>query len=314
MARLRRALLAGMMTKYSTAIWPIGLFAYLALTPSQRKHLRSPWPYLLLLVLLIGLLPGLIWNTHHGWVTLRHLQEDVGDTGEVRNHLQDILEFIGGQIALISPTILAMVIGGIVLAFRATTQDPDRDRLRFLVLLAAPLWILPGIVGFWNKTQGNWTAPALFPMTILAGHFLASRMTNPRQWRIWRPVAIVTGITALLVIIVAHHGQWVYVATDFANRHFSTHLRASRFDIARRGRGWDALGRALNDRLSHLPANTLVMSTDYQTTSLLPPSIPPASRSPTASVLIPPQTHASPSSRCGPTVASISPNSSAAMP
>ena len=127
------------------------------------------------------------------------------------------------------------------------------------------------------------------------------------------PIAIVTGITALLVIIVAHHGQLIYVATDFANRHSDTHLRASRLDVARRGRGWDTVGHALNDRLSHLPANTLIMSTDYQTTSL-------ASFYTTGQPITYrigayiSRTRASPSSKCGPTAGSTNPNSSAAMP
>jgi hypothetical protein len=59
----------GLLGKYTMVmIGPVFLIALLTL---DRRALRTPWPYLGGLVALLVLLPNLIWNAQHDWLTLR---------------------------------------------------------------------------------------------------------------------------------------------------------------------------------------------------------------------------------------------------
>lgn len=62
----------GMLTKYTMGFWVLGLVAGVLLTEA-RKYLRSKWLYLGAGLAVLILLPNLIWQVQHDFISLDHL-------------------------------------------------------------------------------------------------------------------------------------------------------------------------------------------------------------------------------------------------
>ena len=60
--------LAGL-SKYIGALAPLGLLAFLALSPSERRWFRHPAPYAAAMLALLIILPVFVWNAQHNWVS-----------------------------------------------------------------------------------------------------------------------------------------------------------------------------------------------------------------------------------------------------
>ncbi|QEH37059.1 hypothetical protein OJF2_56440 [Aquisphaera giovannonii] len=58
-----------MLSKYHAIFLPAGAVLYLALTPSKRRLLLRPGPYVAIVVGLLVFSPVLVWNATHGWAS-----------------------------------------------------------------------------------------------------------------------------------------------------------------------------------------------------------------------------------------------------
>ena len=264
------ALGLAMLTKYSAVIWWVGMLLFLLTQRDHRRQLKTPWPYVAGGIMLLALAPAVIWNARHGWVTVYHVWGDVGgsESDKTAGGIRSVLEFLGGQMALALPTIMALIIGGAVLTFRRSTESALRGRLLFLFLAGAPLWVLSGLPSIWTKAQGNWPAPAYFSLGILATVFAFTRRQEPRQWYLWRGVIWATPIIGVLVFIFAHSSEILYPVANRLNHTLSLSLKPVRLDVGRRGRGWQEMGREIGDYLAQMPPGTLIMCNEYQFAAL----------------------------------------------
>ena len=72
----------GMLTKYTMAFYVAGFGGALLLTP-ERRHLRSRWLWYGVALSFLVLLPNLIWEVRHGFISLHFLQyihkRDIGE-------------------------------------------------------------------------------------------------------------------------------------------------------------------------------------------------------------------------------------------
>jgi hypothetical protein len=121
---------------------------YLVVFPETRKGLKTPGPYLALLLSLIGLVPVIIWNARHSWSTFafnfasRHKPPDFG--------ILHTADYIVGQALALSP--LVLILG--------------------IPLLAGSLPFLRG------RSRSVWELPAFLAAGPLAGFFLLSFVTK----------------------------------------------------------------------------------------------------------------------------------------
>jgi dolichol-phosphate mannosyltransferase len=74
----------GILAKYGMLIWPIGMLAFLLIDPASRRWLRTPWPYLAVAVALLFLIPPIVWNVQHDWVTFKHVAKQTGAAKQER--------------------------------------------------------------------------------------------------------------------------------------------------------------------------------------------------------------------------------------
>src|SRR5205823_9680863 len=64
----------GFLCKYTNALELLSVLLVLALAPRLRVEFKRPGVYVTLAVFAICLVPPLVWNAQHAWVTLGHLE------------------------------------------------------------------------------------------------------------------------------------------------------------------------------------------------------------------------------------------------
>jgi hypothetical protein len=99
--------------------WPIYLLwsFVIGLTPIF-PNLKSKKIIVGILISLLGLFPSLFWNSTHDWVTIRHVTQsiegsDLASHGQENTYHGNPLEFIGAQIALVSPLVFLFLFAAI---------------------------------------------------------------------------------------------------------------------------------------------------------------------------------------------------------
>ncbi|MBN8887532.1 MAG: glycosyltransferase family 39 protein [Rudaea sp.] len=146
----------GMMTKYTAALFAVGLVAGVVFTP-LRADLRSKWLWYGVGLSLLIFLPNLIWQFRHDFVTLDMLQ---------RIHARDVRigradGFWIQQINNVSTNLFTLPIWVAGLAYAAFGA---RGRYRILVwMFAVPIALFALAQG-----RGYYTGP-LYPMLFAAG-------------------------------------------------------------------------------------------------------------------------------------------------
>jgi 4-amino-4-deoxy-L-arabinose transferase-like glycosyltransferase len=164
----------GLLSKYSALFLCLGALVWLLVSPPMRRWLASPWLYLGGVLALILFAPNLWWNQTHGWATFAF------QFGRIEGEsftLRYLAEFLGAQLVLATPFILALGVLGLAGASR--TRDERQ------VLIAAILW--PSIAYFayhslHARVQGNWPC-FLYPLLSVAAA-LAWQRTDWSGWRV----------------------------------------------------------------------------------------------------------------------------------
>ncbi len=100
----------GLENKHSMAFFGAALAAGLLLT-SQRKMLRSPWPWLGVLVAFLFALPNVLWQGQHNWPTWELLNNVKNST---KNIVVGPVEYFGQQILLMNPIAFPLWFGGLL--------------------------------------------------------------------------------------------------------------------------------------------------------------------------------------------------------
>lgn len=258
----------GLLGKYTMVlIGPVLLWAILR---SDRRALRTPWPYLGGLVALLVFLPHLAWNADHDWLTIRYQfghgfavatgplaeSELPLPRGTIANTTASaptsaslpgwsgLAGYLGTQMALLGLLALPLAAGLLVRHRRGRPTATLVPEARPLLHAAAivPL-VFFGLFAWRSDVEANWPIVYLFAAAPLLA--LVAR----RWWR-WLLIAAVLNLT--LVTLYAIHG-----ATG------GLPLPASQSRILRETHGFDALA----DLATRLDAP--VFADRYQTTAML---------------------------------------------
>ena len=122
---LAAAIGLGLLSKQVMAAFIGLMFVFPVVNNRDRYLLKSPRPYLVSLFALAALIPPILWNAHHGWITFHHTASHF-ERGP-SNLIATSAEFIGGQIGIVSPVtwILFAVLSRLLL-FRFQGTGPSR--------------------------------------------------------------------------------------------------------------------------------------------------------------------------------------------
>ena len=194
------ALGAAMLAKYTAFFLALSVFLWVVVMPEGRRWLRSPWPYLAALIAGACLLPNLIWNEAHGWMSFKY---QFGRITTARPGLQFFLEFLGAQLALASPCILALAAIGLM---RRDSEKASLSKsLTMAVVLVWPAALYFAFHALHDRVQGNWPSFIYPALAILAA---SVNPTWGRQQKFIGWIQRSALPAAIAVLAVAYFQTW----------------------------------------------------------------------------------------------------------
>ncbi|MBX3174314.1 MAG: glycosyltransferase family 39 protein [Gemmatimonadaceae bacterium] len=188
-----------MASKYTAVLIPATVAFGIALHPELRKHFGKPGPYLAVATASMVLLPVLLWNAQHDWISFRfQLAHGLGSTARGA-WWQRELDLLGGQIGLVSPLLFGAFLRA---SWRAANPHGEPRRFVFAVVTLSCL-------GFFiysatrRPVEANWPAIAWVSALLLAA---ASRPMLRTRWE--RAAVWVAGVLTLLALSHVVAGWW----------------------------------------------------------------------------------------------------------
>jgi 4-amino-4-deoxy-L-arabinose transferase-like glycosyltransferase len=225
---------AAMASKYPAILIPAGAFVALAARPALRPRLAEPGPYVACAVAALVLMPVLVWNADHDWMSfgfqLRH-----GLAGRARGTPGGReLEMIAAQAGLVSPILFVLLAAAV---WRALVR-PASDEHFLLAGVATFAFAFFMVSALRKPVEANWPALAYVPAIPL----LADAAFGERGWRWFRGGWVLAA--ALTLIIYAHAVASILPIP-------------ARKDPVARSAGWDALARATDAARDSLGAGVV---------------------------------------------------------
>ncbi|MBL9127094.1 MAG: hypothetical protein JNL97_05585, partial [Verrucomicrobiales bacterium] len=168
------------------------------------------------LVSLLFLVPPIVWNWQHDWITLRHTADELeASPFRWRRSAKFVLEFVGGQAALgggISWVLMAGAAAGSLARWRSLAA-----RERFLLMFSVPGIAAYGALSLHQRVEQNW--PLVFYPALAV--LLAGRVCSGPEgggWRRWTKVGVglgaCLGLLLMLVPFVAPRTAWAGSKSD----------------------------------------------------------------------------------------------------
>ena len=220
------ALGAALSAKYTALLLLASVGIALLAQPPLRHTLATRGPYIALAIALVVFAPNLAWNATHGWTSFAY-QLAHGLAVHRGSALHHEMQLLGGQIALVSPLLLAALAIPTCRALRRR-DDPVRTTL---AIIAAVTWLAFAVSALRSAVEPNWQAPAYFSAIVLA----ASYEGGERWRRLVRNACVAGG--AMTLLIYAHMIVPIVpinIAHDPTVAGFGWDTLAARVDAARR--------------------------------------------------------------------------------
>ncbi len=254
---LAAAIGLGLLSKQVMAGFIVLIFLFAAVSSADRYLLKSRRPYLFSLLGFAALIPPVLWNAFHGWVTFYHTATHFA-AGRF-NFISTSTEFIGGQIGIVSPLtwiLFALLAASLLFNFKS------RDR-RVLYLLCFSFVPLLGVtvLSLRQRIQPNWPAMVYPAGMILLAAWGCGNISAGSRLDSWRPYfkkgVMVGAVMALLTYALTF---WAGAGpVPWADR------------VIGRLQGWRQLGVETGRALGEVPRpqSTFIMTFDRQLASEL---------------------------------------------
>ncbi len=224
---------AGMLSKYSMALFGPSLLLFMVLHPPARQWLRQPYLHAAGLLALLIVAPNVVWNFQHDFPTLRHTAE-IAQLAQPGLHWDELLEFGLYQPVLLGPGLFLLWL----LALRRCPDPLDRLLISFSVLPLL-LFLMQALRG---GAHANWAVFA-YPAALL----LLVRHSRPRH------LHGALAINILIMVGLYHHQDLMQGV-----RTLTGDTRPITQDAFKRLRGWAELGAAVAARQQDHPEATLL--------------------------------------------------------
>ncbi len=184
----------GMLAKYSMAFYGLGFAAYVLFSRERWPLLKDPKPYLAAALALLIVVPNILWNASHQFVSFHHTAE-ISELNRSLFHPGALLEFFVGQFLVFGPITAGWLLA---LALRPRSWFGD-DRLRLLAAFTlAPIAAFL-LLSLMSRAFANWAAFAYASGAALVA--VALLMQGRRGWLVG---ALVVNL-ALGVVVYNFH-------------------------------------------------------------------------------------------------------------
>lgn len=192
-----------MLSKFTAIMFAPAVAAFLLVPDWRWRWLRSPYPYLAVLVALAVFSPVLIWNAQHDWASFRF--QGVRATANYGISLRTIGDYIGLQFGLVGFVMLPVVLTGLVsTAWRGyRTREPVAILLSTAVLVPFLYFLMKSATLRVGDTWPMFMWPIGFAATAV-NLVMLSRENRSGRWirasLFWLDTAIVSGIAFVVVV------------------------------------------------------------------------------------------------------------------
>jgi len=154
----------GFLCKYTAAAQIVCWIIFFALWPAARIHLRKAGPWLALLIFFICMMPVLVWNAQHGWITVHHVAGDAGMRTQWHPTLRYFWEFVFSQAALLNPIFFIGMIWAMLGFWKFRRENPLN---LYFFCMGAPLFLGYWLFSFHSRVLPNWPVAAIPPLFCL---------------------------------------------------------------------------------------------------------------------------------------------------
>jgi len=160
----------GSLGKYTNLFQWVCWGVFFVLWPPARAHLRRKGPWLALLLAAVCLLPIVIWNAQHGWITIQHVASD-GRLGQ-RWERTFTWDFLWTEALVLHPFFF---LGALWAAAAFWRGKPRNAFALFLFSMGAPLFLFYLALSLHSRIELNWIAPAVVPLFCLMAVYWEAR-------------------------------------------------------------------------------------------------------------------------------------------
>lgn len=168
---------AGFLCKYTNAMELLSIVLVLIASAKYRGEFRRPGFYAMLACFALALIPPVVWNARHEWITLAHLSARGGLDSAFSLHPEELLAYLGAHMGVYSPIIFVLMMIALWQAWRSVHFTP-----RFLAWFATPLLALYFFLSLKQAGEANWTAPAFVSLGLLTASYWHERRSRLAVW------------------------------------------------------------------------------------------------------------------------------------
>lgn len=204
---LAAGLFAGLslLSKFTAIMFAPAVAAFLLVPDWRWRWLRSPYPYLAVLVAIAMFSPVLIWNAQHDWASFRF--QGVRATANYGISLRTIGDYIGLQFGLVGFVMLPVVLSGLAM----TAWRGYRGREPVAILLSTAV-LVPFVYFFFKsltlRVGDTW--PMFMWPTGFAVAAVNLAMMPKEGWSVrtirssifWVKAALVSGIAFVVIVFL----------------------------------------------------------------------------------------------------------------
>lgn len=238
----------GLLSKYAMVLFAVSILVYLAWAGRLRLLAGAKAAAAALLALLIYL-PNFLWNAGNGFVSYLHTRDNANLGGPLFRP-EKLLEFLASQFAVFGPILFGSLLVLVLIRWRAVIRD---DRYRLLLSFVLPMLGIITVQSLLSRANANWAAPTYVAASVLVAAWLLERER-----------------AALLKASLALHLAAAAVLYNFDAAVAAAGLDGSaRYDIMKRVRGWDEVGRRVSELQGRHPDAVLLADERKVLTPLL---------------------------------------------
>ncbi len=242
----------GLNSKFIIALLAPGFGLYLLATPSRRRDLLTPWPWVGFLIATILCSPIFIWNIQHDWPGFKYQFHD-RHTGGGQINLERWLVFFVAQLLFYTPFLYALI----ALTFVTSFLKRSEARWRFLLCISAPSLLIFYIQPLFAEYKPHWSG-AVCTVLLMGAGFIWSQGLRWGARRIVkaRSKVYTWGILGFFIpLAIICYTPFIYPWMPTAFHFFSPKAEwKTTYDLSNEFTGWEELGRFINRRQREIHA------------------------------------------------------------
>lgn len=202
-----------LLSKYTAVFFAPAIAAFLLAPPWRMRWLRSPYPWIAVIIALLVFSPVLIWNWQHDWASFKFQFIRAGADHGIS--ARTVADFLGLQFALVGPILFPVALAGtVMLAWRGYRQ------LNPAFILVSTCALAPFAYFLWKSLSlriGDTWPMLVWPFAFAAAavNLVEIAKENRSGWIArtaapWAKAAIVLGIVLNIAIF------YYYAVSGFA--------------------------------------------------------------------------------------------------